>query len=189
LTPASVSTGLTALKPGTTYHYQVVAASSDGTARGADATFTTSAAAPAVTGLKVSPATFAAARSGASIAAATRSRAKPSRAKSGTTISYTDSAAARTTFTVLHTVAGVRRGKRCVSPPKHRTGGRKLHTCKRTVAAGHFAHTDIPGANHFHFTGRLGRHALRAGRYTVSAVPQAGRLSGRPATARFRIKS
>jgi hypothetical protein len=33
-----------------------------------------------------------------------------------------------------------------------------------------------------------GEFALRAGRYTVSAVPKVGRLSGRPATARFWIK-
>jgi CSLREA domain-containing protein len=185
LAPASVSADLTGLEPGTTYHYQVVATSTDGTSRGADATFTTtSPAAPAVTMLRVSPSTFAPARSGASIPAR-----KPSPGKTGTTVSYKDSAAATTTFTIVYVVAGVRSGRRCVAPPRHRASGRKLRACKRSLAIGHFTHTDLAGANAFHFTGRLRRHALRAGRYRLSAVPRAGRLSGRPVTAGFRIRT
>ena len=37
----SVSAGLTGLRPGTTYHYRLVASNADGTSRGADMTFTT----------------------------------------------------------------------------------------------------------------------------------------------------
>jgi hypothetical protein len=184
LAPAPVAAGLTGLRPGTRYHYQVVATSSDGSAHSADATFTTSAATPRVTHLKLSPATFAVARSGASVAAPERS---PGR--TGATITYTDSAAARTTFTVLHAVPGVRSGRRCVAPPKHGTGRGTLHACTRSVATGHFTRADVAGANRFRFTGRVRRQALRPGRYTLSAVPKAGGLSGRPATARFRIKT
>jgi hypothetical protein len=46
----AISATLTGLKPGTSYHYRVVATSSGGTARGADGLLTTSAAPQAVTG-------------------------------------------------------------------------------------------------------------------------------------------
>jgi hypothetical protein len=45
-----VSAALTGLTPGTTYHYRLVATSSDGTARGADGIFTTLSVPVAVTG-------------------------------------------------------------------------------------------------------------------------------------------
>jgi hypothetical protein len=45
-----ISASLSGLKPGTTYHYRVVATNSSGTARGADGILTTSSAPQAVTG-------------------------------------------------------------------------------------------------------------------------------------------
>jgi len=48
-TTVDVSAALSGLKPQTTYHYRLVATSSDGTSEGADATFTTSNPPPSVT--------------------------------------------------------------------------------------------------------------------------------------------
>lgn len=45
-----VSTGVTGLEPGTTYHYRLTAANADGTTVGADGTFSTPAAAAVATG-------------------------------------------------------------------------------------------------------------------------------------------
>lgn len=47
--PVSKSAGINSLSPGTTYHYRIVAASSAGTATGADATFRTVNVPPAIT--------------------------------------------------------------------------------------------------------------------------------------------
>jgi hypothetical protein len=192
LAAVPVSAALTGLTPGTTYHYQVVATSSDGTTHGADATFTTTAAAggpggppppkvaPKITHLRLASATFAAAGSGASVA-------KKRRAKTGTTITYTDSEAATTTFTLLRHATGVKSAKRCVAPPRHRRRGQHFKACTRLLAGGHFTHADKPGANTLHFTGRVAGHKLKAAQYTLSAVPKAGGLSGHAVSALFRI--
>ena len=51
----AVSTVLTGLKPGTTYHYRVTATNASGTSDGADRTFTTAKPAPTGLGAKVAP--------------------------------------------------------------------------------------------------------------------------------------
>src|SRR5207248_1581837 len=91
-----------------------------------------------ISALRVSPSSFAAASRGASIAA---------RRKTGTKISYVDSLAATTTFTVLSPQRGVKaKNGRCVKPSKRRRGRR----CTRYVSLGSFAHVDHLGANSFH---------------------------------------
>ena len=213
LTGASVSANLTGLTPSTTYHFRLTVVSPDGTAHGADATFTTLASAggggggsqgggsngggsngggsngggagssaPKLTALKLAPAVFAAAGSGASIA-----RTHGTKKRTGTTVSYTDSEGATTTLTVAREAAGVRSGSACVAPPRRRKSGAKPKACTRLVVAGHFTHADTAGPNRFHCTGRVGSHALRAGRYELTAVPAAGSSTGAPATAHFRI--
>ena len=110
---------LSGLTPGATYHYVVVATNADGTSTGADLTFTTSVptgggpgpgpgpggttpARPALAKLMLTPSAFLPVT-------------KKHRAHRGTTISYTDTHRARTTFTVQHRLTGVRKGKRCVA--------------------------------------------------------------------------
>jgi len=44
--PVPVTTGISSLRPGTTYHYRVIATNAAGTSEGADATFTTTGIAP-----------------------------------------------------------------------------------------------------------------------------------------------
>jgi hypothetical protein len=104
---------------------------------------TTTPAAPVLSRLKLTPAAFRAARRGASVA----------QAATGTTISYSVSAASTTTFTVDHAV-GVSRGRRFI--PLH----------------GNFTHHDVVGTNHFHFTGRIGGRALSPGSYRLNAIPK-----------------
>jgi hypothetical protein len=114
---------------------------------------------PAVAGLKASPSAFAAANKGASIARQT-----------GTTISYSDSQAATTTFTVLKPQIGVKnkRGS-CVTPTRRKRGTR----CTRYVKIGSFTHSDLAGLNSFHFTGRVRGRKLTPGNYELQVVPRA----------------
>jgi hypothetical protein len=135
--------------------------------------------APQLSSLNLSPSSFAAKAHGASIA----SSHKPAK---GTTVSYTDSQAATTTLVVQRATAGLRVGSGpCTAPPKHRL--RHAKSCVRYVAVGSFTHADVAGANHFHFTGRVGGHALKRGSYHLVATPKLGALSGLAVTQSFTI--
>jgi hypothetical protein len=183
--PATAS--LTGLTPATTYHVQLVVTTPDGTATSSDVTFTTSAVpAPALSGLTLSPSAFRAASSGPTALTAGATAAKKKGKKTGTLISYRDSQAARTTFTVLQSQNGVRKGKRCVRAPKHPK--RKAKRCQRLVSLGTFTHTDGAGPNRLRFTGRLRSKKLKPGRYKLRAIARssAGK-TGAPATKGFRI--
>jgi DNA-binding beta-propeller fold protein YncE len=130
---------------------------------------------PTETLLKLTPTAFRAARSGPSIAA-----------KTGTTVSYTVSEAAVTSFKVERAVQGVKRGHTCVRPSRRTRRGKR---CTRFVAVrGSFTHADIAGANRFHFSGRIGGKALKAGNYRLNATPKdtAGNV-GRTVRSQFHI--
>ena len=100
--------------------------------------------------------------------------------KLGTTIGYTDSLAATTTFTVTQKARGVVKGKRCVAPPRHPSKrGKKPKKCTRTVTFGTFTHRDKAGANRVAWNGKLKRRALKAGSYTLHAVAVAARRKSR----------
>jgi hypothetical protein len=133
---------------------------------------------PALSSLRIAPASFRAATRGASVA----KRATPV----GTTLTYRDSQPATTTFTVRHKAAGVKKGRSCVAPPRHPRGHPKR--CTRTLTNGTFRHVDVTGANHLRFTGRVRGRALAKGSYALAAVPRnrAG-LSGSAASRSFRI--
>jgi uncharacterized delta-60 repeat protein len=130
--------------------------------------------APILTGLAIKPAKFPAAPRGGSIAR-----------KTGAKISYSDSQAATTTFTVARVLPGRRSGKRCVKPTAR---NRRAKRCNRFVRVrGRFSHVDVAGKNSFRFTGRVRRKALKPGRYRLSARPRAGGKAGRTVSVRFRI--
>ena len=112
---------------------------------------------PTLAGLKVSPSAFSAATSGGSVAG----NGKP---KTGATVSYTDSQAATTTFTVLQKQPGRRQQGACVKPQRKPHGKH----CTRLVMIGSFTHTDGAGANSFHFTGRVNGQQAEAGRLSVA---------------------
>jgi Putative Ig domain len=131
--------------------------------------------APALAALKVSPSVFRAASTGATV---TRRR------KTGTTISYTDSQAATTTFTVLEPRPGVRDKHRgCVRPRR----AKRAKRCTRYIAIGSFTHSDAAGRDTLHFTGRLGRRRLKPGSYRLQALPRANGMTGQAAAIPFRI--
>ena len=177
-TPLSAT--LTGLKPSTSYQARVVVTNPTGATAGAFVTFATPAAPPPLLRrLKISPRAFVAARRGPTLIAAKRKRGP------GTIVSYSDSQAARTKFTVERRLAGRRQGRTCRTPSRHNRRGRR---CTRYAVVGHFAHADAAGANRFRFTGRLRRRALKPGRYRLMAVASSGTVSGRPVNATFVVK-
>jgi hypothetical protein len=188
---ASVTASLAALAPATTYHYRVVATNTDGTTAGQDATFTTAPSPPSdaatatqTTGAGAPPALRALALKPSAFRTAT----KRHRTHRGTVISYADSQAATTTFTVERRLSGVRRGSRCIAPPKTTKHGRKPARCTRYAAVrGSFTHHDKAGANSVAWVGALGGKPLAPGVYRLDAGPAAGGLSGATISHAFRI--
>jgi hypothetical protein len=140
--------------------------------------------APVLSGLSLAPAAFVAASRGPSTLAA---RATAAKKKTGTVISYHDSQAATTTFSVLQPQQGVRNGKRCVKAPKRKQA--KQRRCRRLVSLGTFSHADRAGQNRLRFTGRVRAKTLTLGRYQLRAVARnsAGETS-RAITNSFQIK-
>ena len=130
-----------------------------------------------ITGLALSPSSFFAAPSGATVAKAKR--------KYGTTVSYRDSQAGTTTFTVLRPVAGRKQGKTCRKPGKANRHGKR---CTLYVALGGFTHTDTAGANHLRFSGRLKGRKLAKGSYRLQAVPHNAAGNGAAVAREFAIK-
>ncbi|MCU0312585.1 MAG: hypothetical protein MUC84_00805, partial [Solirubrobacteraceae bacterium] len=130
--------------------------------------------APVITALRITPASFAAARRGASVARDTGAR-----------VTYTTSRAATTRFTVARRLPGRRVGRRCGAPTR-RT--RRAPRCTRLARVpGGFTRSDTASRNALRFTGRIGGRALAPGRYRLSATPSAGGISGRAVSAAFRI--
>jgi 6-phosphogluconolactonase (cycloisomerase 2 family) len=127
--------------------------------------------------LRVSPSAFPAAPSGPTL--------RTSKRKVGAIVSYRDSQAARTTFTVQRRAPGRRQGHRCVKPRKRNRRGKP---CTRFVSVGSFRHKDVAGTNRFRFTGRVRRHKLAPGRYRLRAIPRTAAGSGKPAFRGFRVK-
>jgi hypothetical protein len=137
------------------------------------------AAVAAVVRLRVTPATFRAARSGPSALATAPS------ARTATRVSYGLNVAARIRFTVLRGTAGRTVGGRCV---RRTEANRTRRPCTRFVTVrGSFTRTRPAGADRFTFTGRLAGHALTPGRYRLVATPVAAGHSGAAAHASFRI--
>jgi hypothetical protein len=162
-----VSARLEGLTPGVRYHYELVASSLAGASTGAEGTFTTPASpplsSPADSALRLSRKRFRAAAHGATIEAAS--------AKVGTIVSYSDSQAATTTFTVLRPTGGVRSGKRCIARG-HGQRGAHHKRCTAYIKLGSFAHTDSAGSNRFRFSGRLAGGKLAPGKYRLTATPR-----------------
>jgi hypothetical protein len=110
-----------------------------------------------VSGLRLKPTSFRAARKGASI----------SRAPIGSHIDYSLNGSARVTFTVRRVLNGVRHGKSCLAPRR----GLRGKSCKRTVAVtGSFSHMSPFGPSSLSFSGRLKGRALAPGSYLLAAT-------------------
>jgi hypothetical protein len=131
--------------------------------------------------LSLSPSSFFPAPSGATISIAK----KRTRRKYGTTISYRDSQAATTTFTVLRETSGRKQGKSCKKPSKTNKHGKR---CTILTAVGSFSHVDVIGAISLHFSGRIKGKALPAGGYKLQAVAHDDAGNGAAVTKSFTVK-
>jgi putative CocE/NonD family hydrolase len=139
-------------------------------------------AAAAISRLRVRPSAFRAARADASVAAGRGRRG------TGTTISYIDSQAVTTSFTVRKPQAGVKDKRRgCVASSRRTARVKRSRRCTRNVLVGSFTHADRAGTNRFHFTGRVRGKALKPGRYRLDAIPRSSGSKGGTSSARFRI--
>jgi hypothetical protein len=139
----------------------------------------TRSAPPSLGHLRLSPPAFATASKGRSLAGDRIA---------GTTITYTDTQAATTTFTVVRGQPGVAQGGRCVVKPRARGRGTYARRCIRYTALASFRVTDSAGRNRFRFTGIRGRK-LGPGRYRLTATPSAHGQTGRTVSAAFTIKA
>jgi hypothetical protein len=162
-----VSAPATGLTPATTYHYRLVATSADGTAAGADMTFTTAnplpldTVAPVFSGVSVTNKVFKVGPAGTAVSARKR------RTKVGTTFRFTLSETATVKIAIQRAAQGRRKGKRCVKPT------RKLHRakkCTRFTAAGTLTRSGQAGANTVPFSGRIGRKKLGPGTYRARLI-------------------
>jgi hypothetical protein len=133
-----------------------------------------------ITALTISPNAFSAAPKGATI-----SRAKKAKKKYGAKISYRDSQAGTTTFTVLMPVTGRTQGRSCRKPSKANRHGRR---CTLYKALGTFTHADVAGLNSLHFSGRLRGKKLAKGSYRLQAVPNDAAGNGAAVSVKFTIK-
>jgi uncharacterized repeat protein (TIGR01451 family) len=123
--------------------------------------------APILGSLKVTPAAF--------------------RAKKGTTVSYTNSQDSTTTFTVAKRARGVKKGKRCVAPPKKKPKKKPVR-CTRFLKRATFTRPDKAGPVSFHYNARVKGKLLKPGRYRLRAVARNSAGASLPLTASFRIK-
>jgi hypothetical protein len=176
---APVMTSISGLAPNTVFHYRLVVSNAAGTAFGADQTFTTASTAgtvPQISGLTLSPSAFVAASHGAAVTSV----------RTGSTVSYSDTVAATTTFTVERRATGRLVGGSCLRITK-RNHSDKHWT--RLVTIGHLNHADRSGSNRFHFTGRVGGHKLAPQRYLLVAVARNSAGAGPAVTVGFAVKA
>ena len=142
---------------------------------------TSSLLAVALSGLRVSPARFAAASSGPSATAvasdANTRESESLKRKGGATVSFTLNQPATVLFKVAQRLRGrVGRGGHCA---KQTSANRRARACTRTVTlVGAFRRTGAKGVNSFHFSGRLAARKLAPGAYLLLATPSTPGRSG-----------
>ncbi len=177
-----VAASISGLAPDTLYHFRLVVSNAAGTALGADQTFrTTSTSGPApqppqISGLTLSPSRFVAASHGATV----------SSVRTGSTVTYSDTVAATTTFTVERRTTGRFVGGSCVRTTERNHSHKH---CIRLVKIGHFTHADGSGSNRFHFTGRVGGRKLAPGHYLLVAVARNSVGAGPVVKVGFAVKA
>jgi hypothetical protein len=127
--------------------------------------------APVLSGLGLSPGVFLSVNGG------------------GSTITYSDSEAALTAFTVTGKIAGYKRGKKGGCKELPASGKRPKHSkaCTLTLTADSFSHQDVAGTNDVLFPGEPNGRKLPDGTYTLTAKPTFDGLIGATATTTFKI--
>jgi hypothetical protein len=103
----------------------------------------------------------------------------------GTSFRFALSEPASVTISIKRALPGRRVGKRCVKPGAH---NRHRRSCTRFVATGTLHRGEQAGNDSVKFSGRIGRRALKRGRYraTITATDAAGNVS-KPSSVAFRI--
>jgi hypothetical protein len=135
---------------------------------------------PLVTGLGETNRVFAVGR------AATPVSARARRHRKGTTFVFRSSEAGTATLKISRARPGRRRGKRCVKPTRK---SRRAKRCTRYVPVKPWLRRAVAGgATAVPFSGRIGKKALRPGRYrlTVVVADAAGNRS-KPKSIGFRV--
>ena len=111
------------------------------------------------------------------------------RAPLGTTFRFTLSAAASVQIAITRSAAGVRSGRRCVTPTR---ALRRAHArgCLRTLGVGTLARaSEAVGADRVPFTGRIGHHALAGASYTATLTARNAAGVSKPVTLGFVVAS
>jgi hypothetical protein len=104
---------------------------------------------------------------------------------SGLSLTYTESEAAQLTVTLLRSETGVRRGDRCVAPPRHHHG--RLRRCTRYVVISTLVHSDRAGRLTVHLN-QLLHGKLTPGSYRLDVTPRADGKVGRTVHLRFVVR-
>jgi uncharacterized repeat protein (TIGR01451 family) len=123
--------------------------------------------APVLSLFKLSPATF--------------------RAAKGTIVSYRVSQNATTTLKVYLRARGVKKGTRCVAPPKKKPR-KKPKSCTRLLARGSSVRQDAAGPVSFRFKPRYKGKRLAPGSYRLRAVARNISGSSNTVSANFKVK-
>jgi CSLREA domain-containing protein len=182
LSAVDVTAAVAGLTPSTTYHYRLVATSDEGSSSGQDMTFTT----PAGTGpANARPVLTAVSMTNTVFAVGPKATAVAAKARRGTTFRYTLSEAATVRIAISRARPGRRKGKRCVKPTRKL---RKAKRCTRYLRSGTLTRASKAGKNRVAFSGRIGRRALKPGRYraVLRAADAAGKRS-LAKTLKFRV--
>jgi hypothetical protein len=112
-----------------------------------------------------------------------RPTAVSARTARGTSFKFTLKAPAKVTVTIARRARGARRGKRCVSP--RRAHGKR---CTRAVKAGTLTRKNLPnGGNAIAFSGRIGKRALKPGRYTATLRARNAKGASKPVVVKFTV--
>jgi hypothetical protein len=136
---------------------------------------------PVISGLKFDPSSFKGLSSGGSIVT------KAVKHKTSM-VTYSDTQASKTTFKVIALEKGYKVGKGpCKVPPRKGHPPKHSHHCTHDVSKGTFSHQDVSGGNSFVFSGRVHGHRLSQGSYEVEATPKFQTMTGKTATAKFKI--
>jgi hypothetical protein len=161
----AIKVSLTGLRPGSTYHAQVIATNADGSSASTDIAFTITKT-PSLTKLAETAARW---REGSALA-----RISSSRARVGTTFSFTLDQTATVSFAFTHNVHGRRVNGTCRAQSKRN----KHHApCTAKVIAGSIKFKGHSGTNRVRFQGRISHSKrLAPGSYklTVTATGTTG---------------
>jgi hypothetical protein len=104
----------------------------------------------------------------------------------GTSFRITLKAPATLSIAIARTTPGVRRGKRCVAlAGKPRPHAKR---CTRATKVGPLTRKRLqPGLNTIAFSGRIGKRALKPGKYTATLTARNATGTAKPVTVRFTI--